>query len=229
MNAYDDHIVQQKGKRTKTAELNRPERVSSLFDTDSPLHPITPILLYGSLFGESVMVTLHLWIILGFLPGPTLDAMQNQPDALRYFYLLCDATLPIIAVAIWWHFHMSTSFLGNWSSISQWMLLSPLEMMAGFLVAAHTLLYAAFAWDETNTDGVLIWAYSPWRDRWRHRATILPILPGLAVCLDLFCHLLGLAVLLKQTKLQQIETRFAWTTCAVGGAVGACTMAYLSS
>ena len=141
---------------------------------DSAHHAALLLLL---LYGESLMVVLHLWILLGILL-PALDTIQSQPEASRYIYLLCDASQPILVAA----------FTSSGSS-------RPSSVIT-ICLAAHTLLYAAFAWDERNMEGVMVWAYSPWSDR----VAVLPLLPGAAVCLDAICHGWGLSSLLLQTE-----------------------------
>ncbi|KAL7526049.1 hypothetical protein ACHAWF_001609 [Thalassiosira exigua] len=183
------------------------------------------VLLILLIFGESLMVALHVWILLGILL-PSADAMRAQPAASRYAYLLSDASLPIIAVV----FASSPSSRKGRTKESLSLLISVTTVIAGALIAAHTALYAAFAWDETNMEGVMAWAYAPWSDR----TTVLPPLPGAAVCLDAFCHGWGLISLLMLRLPPQTESGISdaqsasRAACTAGVAVGACIMAYIS-
>mmetsp|Transcript_34302 Transcript_34302/g.72258 ORF Transcript_34302/g.72258 Transcript_34302/m.72258 type:complete len:205 (-) Transcript_34302:1320-1934(-) len=187
---------------SKSREMKTMTEEMSLFK-ESMMPPMTLLLLYG----ESLMVVLHLWILVG-ISLPALDKVQSQPEASKYIYLLCDASQPIIVA-------MVTSSWTNRPSTS-----------VTICLAAHTFLYAAFAYDEANMEETMIWAYSPWSDR----VAALPMLPGAAVCLDAICHSWGLHSLLLNTEKTNtgISNQTAWSACAIGAAVGACTMAHLS-
>ncbi len=163
------------------------------------------------LYSESLMVVLHLWILIG-VSLPDLENMTSLPTPARIGYLLSDACQPLLVAAFFRSSAAGQSFPSWW--------------MVAICLAAHTLLYAAFAWDEANMEGVTAWAYSPWSVR-----ADLPMLPGAAVCLDAMCHWWGLSSLLRWTNKNGNgfnSDRAALTACAVGAAVGACAMARLS-
>lgn len=161
------------------------------------------------LYGESLMVVLHLWILLG-VSLPDHDAVRSQPPAFKYFYLLSDASQPLIVAALVWPTDRP----------------SPAILAC---LAVHALLYAAFAWDDAHMEGVVGWAYAPWPARVEAPSQ----LPGVAACLDAVCHGWGLRSLLVRRRGKAgvagaDSERAAWMACAVGAAVGACTMAHLS-
>lgn len=168
------------------------------------------------IYGESVMSTLHLWILLGgiipSLPLPATERILGQHWMMTYAYLMSDMALPLFIM------------LG----VSERRLSSP--MIA--ILSAHTASYLSFMWEidslvrnhftlndccsrrsvsagryaDNATSSVcchilfsqapvMEWAYSDWNERAQlQKEGIVHMLPALAVIIDLISHSWGLYV-----------------------------------
>ena len=148
------------------------------------------------IYGESLMVTLHAWVLLGGTIGasplPSAEAILGQHWSMTYAYLISDMTLPIIVAA-------SACLQAGRNRISAQIML---------VLAVHTASYLLFMWNGSSLEPVTEWAYSDWPQRILiHKdGGFLSLLPVFAVLIDLISHAWGLhnSFLLRVGQVSQL-------------------------
>mmetsp|Transcript_14459 Transcript_14459/g.22069 ORF Transcript_14459/g.22069 Transcript_14459/m.22069 type:complete len:167 (-) Transcript_14459:11-511(-) len=155
---------------------------------------VNSIVRMSILYGEALMVTLHLWVMSGVLL-PNREKMENQPAPILFGYLISDLSLPIIAARM--------------------KMKGKISFLMKVCIFLHTILYVVFLWDKNVMSFVTSWAYSSWMDRISITKDSSAFAP-LAVSLDTICHSWGLISTLQDKKIAVADMAVIGAGIAVG-------------